>query len=89
MPNTMVALAKFIWVKATYDSEPSVEVFYKELLPSLAKECHQWQDCAVWHMHVYTEDREDFERSCGTHAVCQEQVGELVGFLVLCGNRGQ
>jgi hypothetical protein len=27
--NTMVALAKFIWVKATYGSEPSVEFFTK------------------------------------------------------------
>jgi hypothetical protein len=35
-------------------------------------------------MHIHSEDREDFRRGFGALAMCEEQVGELVGFLVLC-----
>jgi hypothetical protein len=36
MPNVMVALAKFMWVEATYGGEPSVEVFVRNY-------CFHWQ----------------------------------------------
>jgi hypothetical protein len=41
-------------------------------------------------MHLYVEDWKDFGRSRGDSPLCQEQVGQLVGLLVLCflwGNR--
>jgi hypothetical protein len=55
--NAMVALAKFIWARMVVSRQWR---FYKELLPLLAEHGYRWQDCAVWHMLVHTEDQEDF-----------------------------
>jgi hypothetical protein len=39
-------------------------------------------------MHIHAKDREDFRRGSGAHVACQEQVGELVEFLVLRADGG-
>jgi hypothetical protein len=35
-------------------------------------------------VHLHAEDRKDFGGSCGVSSLCSQQVGQLVGLLVLC-----
>jgi hypothetical protein len=82
-PNAVVALAKYVWATTSYGGQPSVEVFAKQY-------CLHWQkknrteDCAIWIVHFHAEVWEDFDGSGGAGPLCPEQVGQLVGLLVLC-----
>jgi hypothetical protein len=54
------------------------------ILSALAEEKNRTQDCVIWIVHFHAEVREDFDGSCGAGPLCPEQVGQLVGLLVLC-----
>jgi hypothetical protein len=90
-PNAMVALAKFMWAKATYGGEPSVEVFTKYY-------CLHWQINVICHKIAQFGTCTFTPRTGKTSGEVVELVScaknkwrELVGFLVLCdigGRRG-
>jgi hypothetical protein len=54
------------------------------ILSALAEEKNRTEDCSIWIVHFHAEVREDFDGSCGAGPLCPEQVGQLVGLLVLC-----
>jgi hypothetical protein len=53
-------------------------------MSALAEEKNRTEDCAIWIVHFHAEVQEDFDGSCGAGPLCPEQVGQLVGLLVLC-----
>jgi hypothetical protein len=69
-PNAVVALAKYVWAATSYGGQPSVEVFTKHYCLHWQKKKNFTQDCTVWIVHVYAEDRKDFNGSRGVGSLC-------------------
>ena len=58
-PGEVCLGGDFVWRSALYGG------LRKTLLSALAKEENWTQDCTVWIVHVYAEDRKDFDGSRG------------------------
>jgi hypothetical protein len=71
-PNVVVALAKYVWAATLYGGQPSVEVFAKHYCLHWQKKKNWTQDCTVWIVHVYAEDRKDFDGSRGVSSLCPQ-----------------
>jgi hypothetical protein len=82
-PNAVVALAKYVWVVASYGGQPSVEVFAKNY-------CLHWQKKKIGDKIAQFGSCTFMPRTGKTSAevveivpCARKQVGQLVGLLVL------